>query len=63
MLKNYSSTTQPIRVLPPADINGIGIPVGGILPLNTSYCTMIFSSPKSNTIPLYFVHYHFPIHS
>ena len=26
------------KLVPPAEINGIGIPVGGMLPINISYC-------------------------
>jgi len=27
----------------PAEMNGSGSPVGGTMPINTSYCTMNFS--------------------
>lgn len=27
-----------LKLVPPADTNGIGMPVGGIEPVNTSYC-------------------------
>jgi len=45
----HSIPIAPINTdsdVPPAEINGIGIPVGGIEPVNTSYCTINFSKKK-----------------
>ena len=35
---NPINPINTVKLIPPADINGIGIPVGGIEPVNTSYC-------------------------
>jgi len=36
----------------PAEMNGSGNPVGGIVPVNTSYCTINFCIKKSSFIAL-----------
>ena len=71
---HYTLPTLPINIKPPianiktskevepAEINGSGSPVGGIEPLNISYCTMNFCNkkransgvlPKFNAVFLY----------
>lgn len=37
---------KTITLVPPDEINGSGKPVGGIEPINTSYCTMNFQIKK-----------------
>ena len=36
-------THKTSKEVEPAEINGSGNPVGGIKPVNTSYCTFFFS--------------------
>ena len=38
----------------PAEMNGSGNPVGGIEPLNISYCTIYFLQEKRANLLLYF---------
>ena len=42
-----------IRLLPPAEMNGRGIPVRGILPLNISYCIINLDNKKEHFIALF----------
>ena len=41
-----------LRLVPPAEMNGIGIPVGGIEPLNISYCNINLGNKKERFIAL-----------
>ena len=43
---------KTIRDVPPAEMNGSGIPVGGIEPLNISYCNINLGNKKERFIAL-----------